>query len=498
MANLPSQLLSGHGDNSFLDDTGRDLFDSTVIVPTMASTQQTTSNDDQGTRIQQQAFIKKAKLCIEGCKHADGKGRGIGPVQCHLCQHWLHPPCIGENDKEIVNTWTCPACRKLPDMMTYLVAMVISIQKESRLIKTQVTESFSDIQNKLDIHCQQCTRKDDTINRITNALDAQTKELITSTNERADLRKKVTELTIKLNSQTWRQFRSQPKSVVIGSSVIRDISQSRLQNTDVICISGGKISNIKDKVNQLSSDVTREQAILVVGGNDCDPRESGDSRTASDIIEDYRTLVTATKTKAEQVTVSSILPRLKSAEVKTKIDDVNAGLQVMCGEESVNFVDNRNSFHLGDGTVNDGYFVNDGVHLNTKATNKLVQNLQLKLKDGLQSACNPQRQSKTHKHDTSPITSDDEHNNVDTDQMFWSYAKRKVTPRRNITQHTINRDKQRKSQNTNRRHSDSHQDVRCFNCYEENHTANTCRHERPVICHECGEEGHKTKHHSHY
>ena len=45
----------------------------------------------------------------------------------------------------------------------------------------------------------------------------------------------------------------------------------------------------------------------------------------------------------------------------------------MCEDEDVKFVDNSTSFYLKDGSINDAYYLEDGVHLTYKATNKLAQ-----------------------------------------------------------------------------------------------------------------------------
>ena len=37
--------------------------------------------------------------------------------------------------------------------------------------------------------------------------------------------------------------------------------------------------------------------------------------------------------------------------------------------------------------------------------------------------------------------------------------------------------------------------VRCNYCYERNHTSRNCRHGAPIRCDQCGDWGHKTKHH---
>ena len=40
--------------------------------------------------------------------------------------------------------------------------------------------------------------------------------------------------------------------------------------------------------------------------------------------------------------------------------------------------------------------------------------------------------------------------------------------------------------------------LRCYYCYERNHTVKTCRFSEPIQCFTCGSNGHKAKHHDHY
>ena len=109
-------------------------------------------------------------------------------------------------------------------------------------------------------------------------------------------------------------------------------------------MSGGVISDIKDRVTNIKDKYS--SISLVVGGNDCD------SNTAPDeIIDQYRGLIATDKSKATNVNVSSVCPRIKSD--KPELND----------DEAVNFVNNSSSFHLSDGSVNDGYILADGVHL---------------------------------------------------------------------------------------------------------------------------------------
>ena len=94
-------------------------------------------------------------------------------------------------------------------------------------------------------------------------------------------------------------------------------------------------------------------------------------------------------------------------------------------------------------------------------------------------------------------------NDVDLSHSFWSRAARKVTPKQRHTYPTnrrsrqtqVNKDRRMDEGNTSNG-NDVNTGNRCFNCYETNHTAKTCRHEGPLICNDCGAEGHKAKHHS--
>ena len=41
--------------------------------------------------------------------------------QCNLCQAWVHPECFGEDDKNIIDIWSCASCRMLPTFVERLL-----------------------------------------------------------------------------------------------------------------------------------------------------------------------------------------------------------------------------------------------------------------------------------------------------------------------------------------------------------------------------------------
>ena len=61
------------------------------------------------------------------------------------------------------------------------------------------------------------------------------------------LTRNVASLPHQVNTLTWKSFRRQnePSSLLIGSSIIRDVSQDKLHDTNVVCKPGATIASIR-------------------------------------------------------------------------------------------------------------------------------------------------------------------------------------------------------------------------------------------------------------
>jgi hypothetical protein len=116
------------------------------------------------------------------------------------------------------------------------------------------------------------------------------------------------------------------RSLLIGSSIIRDIDQTKLVDTAVISVSGATVCDIKNRclsIKDKFKDVT-----LVVGSNDCAKSEAVD-----EILDDCKHLLQAASDRsAGSVTVSSICPRTDKPEAYERSLTLNAGLVVLCAE----------------------------------------------------------------------------------------------------------------------------------------------------------------------
>ena len=140
-------------------------------------------------------------------------------------------------------------------------------------------------------------------------------------------------------------------------------------NTDVISISGAKCGDICNKLTSMGR--TYKNITLVVGGNDC-----SSSMETNDIIENFALLVACAKSCAtESVSVTSICPRPENPIVQDRINQVNIALKTASEKHDFKFIDTNDMFTLKDGSINDGYLLDDGVHLTYKGTEKLAQKL---------------------------------------------------------------------------------------------------------------------------
>ena len=104
---------------------------------------------------------------------------------------------------------------------------------------------------------------------------------------------------------------------------------------------------------------------------------------------------------------------------------LNAGQKVACDDLGAEFVDNDPSFHLQDGTINDGYLLSDGVHLSRAATNKLVSNLKLQLHHGETSAHHVNRQWRLAPQQAKDSTVLPNGDDGDMQHAFWQRARQK-------------------------------------------------------------------------
>ena len=87
--------------------------------------------------------------------------------------------------------------------------------------------------------------------------------------------------------------------LVLGSSVVRDLDQSKLINTDVVSISGGRIRDAHEHLKKCND--TYNRITLVIGGNDCAARSNPEPLDI--LASQYSDLLDEAKSHASEVFV---------------------------------------------------------------------------------------------------------------------------------------------------------------------------------------------------
>ena len=116
--------------------------DLTVELPPVEATVCTVNKEKTTKKARRKANKDQAdavwKECVPNCFHNSNSNKG-NVVQCHLCQTWIHPEYVGQNDCDIVRIWTCPTCRTLPVLVQQLLdrSSVLSNRQLVALVSEQ-------------------------------------------------------------------------------------------------------------------------------------------------------------------------------------------------------------------------------------------------------------------------------------------------------------------------------------------------------------------------
>ena len=376
-------------------------------------------------------------------------------TMCIMCFKTYHQSCLGLRQKTtIVMCQTCSrSLFKVPDEVKYM--------------RQSCMKQISDLQQELlakHNECQQLSEQNKT------------------------LRDKVSSLTADVNKAKWEGFIAgeATQTIVFSDSMTKDIDSQKIHSTKIVPISGARIKRIHEEVKRPEYHGAKfDRAVIVAATNDVSDAK-GNLEAVPDLLAQYKKMLADVKIIAEEVSVSSLCPRL---DVPTDIlESFNSGLQVLCQDDDYTFIDNTPAFTCGDGSTNDGYLDNGkGPHLNKAGVNKLARNLKLQTKAGVSDVTKTtSRKQPTEKGSVAATT-----------------GRSKTHRAANGAAHSQHRDHQTAWQQDNHQwdefSSAQYNRDACYLCNEGGHTSVECRHRHqgPLQCRQCGEYGHKAKHHYH-
>ncbi len=340
---------------------------------------------------------------------------------------------MGEDGKDIVGIWTCTSCRQLPVLVSRL------------LEKTSALESLIE---KLTVSNQQLV-----------ALVVE---------QQQDLRK----LSEKISNPITDTIDSNPKveTLLVGNSLLRDVHFDGPDNRSQIRVvkkSGATFKEIEQMIDEAAKTHTINE-IVIVGGT----TETMGDATADDVRNEVSRLLRTAKSAAPSVKLSSVIPTKRRTTDIQRRNTLNDQLRATCEENNATFVDNDNNFTFRNGAVDNAAFANDGLHLSDSGVDRLMSNLGLPPRSSVRNKRQQQNRRpaapRTPSRDTP--NNNNNNNNAGTSDHEWC-----VIERRNRHRHSIGK---------------------CANCSETNHVTANCKHHQKVQCRQCGERGHKEKHHT--
>ena len=491
----PERMDNDDTQSTCADCTTTDL---TVELPPVEATVCAVNKEKTTKKARRKANKDQAdavwKVCVPNCFHNGNNNKG-NVVQCHLCQTWIHPECVGQNDSDIVGIWTRPTCRTLPVLVQQLLDRSSAL--ESMLVRLEESNR-----------------------RLVALVGEQRKEM-------SELRDGIKSA----NACSYADVVRAPRGVtlLVGNSLVRDIDVMLTADgaeTNVCCKSGASFAEIGDMIDEAANH-DKLNGIVVVGGT----KEAMGNVSIDELKERTQLLITKAKSVAEAVTVGSVLP-WRDHDPK-RLAKVNGAIRETCCEMCVKYVDHDGNFTFRDGTVDEAAYVSDGLHLSRGGVDRMLANFALPKR----KARKTERQPNTRRDSRRVTPRAAARETTDGDARDWRADRephsstrrdtRRVTPWAAMSENTDDdprdwrADKPQAntrhvtrsdtpwaatSENTdddasnwfvvNRRSSARHTMGQCAKCGETNHVTALCRHRDKVQCRVCGKRGHTEKHHT--
>jgi hypothetical protein len=317
-----------------------------MIVTRPQKTIENHDNDD---------MVKSSIFCISDCKLSHRKNM----IRCMHCMLWCHLRCVGEPNS-YQGVWSCFECRVNSKQNSALSGMVAELLTQVRDLNITV----ADIRNDTSL--------------LKSELKSTNENLSKLKSENSSLKAEILSLRAKQTAAAPVTTNNITTDLLIGSSVIRNVDADSANELQINCLPGLKFKGVHDKITELISLNRKYDTVHIIAGtSDSKLSDSSPQTIANDAKEAVETALKL----ANNVQLSSILPRLDDETASQKAETANVYLKELCEQnEKVTFCNLSGSFVLADGNVNDALLMPDGVHPNYNGTQKIIANMKLPAK----------------------------------------------------------------------------------------------------------------------
>ena len=234
-----------------------------------------------------------AALCMDDCLF-ECSYQKQDLIRCANCTTWVHVKCISRREEYVPVFWACFQCRKMPVQISELTAGMVDVLST---LKT-LTKSLDKLHREQSKMKSELKDKDDKITELIK--------------ENTELKNRISSMAQSDNALHWQGLSPvQPQNsntLLIGSSIIRDVDENKLLNTKCICIPGGNVSDVKEAIAKFPT-TNKMRRIALVSGNDCEGGKNSSLTPTTDILSKYEELIKCATEVSSSVVVSSVCPR---------------------------------------------------------------------------------------------------------------------------------------------------------------------------------------------
>ena len=300
--------------------------------------------------------------------------------------------------------------------------------------------------------------------------------------------------------------------LIIGSSIIRDLNADLYVNTEILAESGARPDDIRKLLEgKAHQGAQYGRVVVVAGGNELNYKEEDDANI-KETVENMEKCLTAAKAISSKVAVCELPPRAQTDCATERICQLNEELCCLAEKCECDYIKTSQKFYLNDNTANDGYLESDMVHLNLRGSSKLVECLNIKMKDpnSKQKATKKAAYNSKPKSYSQAIKAKVAQNAIQSaapqNKLFGKGPQKPQRKRQEPNKPQLNINPQQVKTFPPAQNDGTKAKVKplqaeygfCGYCGEPGHTYSICRHGQPVTCHECGTSSHKKKFCSYY
>ena len=317
------------------------------------------------------------------CRYPKQPG-GREQTRCILCNRWHHIECVKETQTGII--WTCAICAGR-------VSLIDNLHQDMDKMKgniNEMKESFEDMKNtnkellqllatfkeEFDAEKELRKEREAELVKLRGQIKEVTDEMQKMTNERtkmADPTPKSSYAAAAAPKKNTPPPPPEPKTLLIGTSLLRNVSIEKLVNCEMVAKGGAKVDDLSKTLSSMDPSKKFKEVILVAGSID---RESA---SQDDVINALKAFAVCASDRTNKVTISSVLPR-NDKDMKDTINSLNIEIKKMCDTDGYNFLNHDPTFYLMNGEINRALLCEDGLHLAQAGVETLIRNCGLETK----------------------------------------------------------------------------------------------------------------------